>query len=531
MRFVSTNLVNMTDGYYRIVGFSAPRYVSGYRFKSEITNTKPLHFFEKTKDDQWAHTFADLAGFSDGTLTGNIELLPADFDPSSIFRFEKATDNGVERYTLSTQGLNVQAAVGSTSMSTADGTKLRLDDIGGAAVTLRTLSTEPAGAWDTEVVNTIKTNYLNSNGDSYGLTLTADNELFETSDIQDTKWLLQPVGIHEDWPYNEMPLRVEVQKGGVKNRDLTGDDLTAESNKDTNYYGTLYVPFDTRLGNTTDAAFTLTKDPTEWGTTTTPSRVTMASVSRLNEMGNPQFVPADWPVVVRTSQASSVKLVNQGHTEEIPNVYATRHYVNMYIPNDTPTTITGALDEIKLSGQYLEQTLTSTELGGADPSDKTIMVFGLPFVGGSSHSSHEYNENEQVGWFTNDNWAREDASGYKAHTGSYAATGTAGTVADHSQRSNKYVYHNKVYYVLNDNYSAPSKFNVAIFDDEGDWDEEDDKPIKESVGNKNVPWPCRVYDLQGRRIAEHESPETLLINHPSLEPGVYIFGDRKVIVK
>lgn len=524
MRFVSTNLVNMTDGYYRIVGFSAPRYVSGYRFKSEITNTKPLHFFEKAKDDQWAHTFADLAGFSDGTLTGNIELLPADFDPSSIFRFEKATDNGVERYTLSTQGLNVQAAVGSTSMSTADGTKLRLDDIGGAAVTLRTLSTEPAGAWDTEVVNTIKTNYLNSNGDSYGLTLTADNELNETSDIQDTKWLLQPVGIHEEWPYNEMPLRVEVNKGGVDR----------SNNEDKYYYSTLYVPFDTRLGNTTDAAFTLTKDPTEWGTTTEPGKVTMSSVSRLNEMGNPQFVPADWPVVVRTSQAGSVKLVNQGHTEEIPNVYATRHYVNMYIPNVTPTSIPSALSEITLKGQYLEQTLTSTELG-ADPATKTIMVFGLPFEPagdeGVSHNSHEYDYTKQVGWFTNDNWAREDAPGYKAHELSYAAEGTTGTVADHSQRPNKYVYHNKVYYVLNDNYSAPSKFNVAIFDDEGDWDEEDDKPIKESVGNKNVPWPCRVYDLQGRRIAEHESPETLLINHPSLEPGVYIFGDRKVIVK
>ena len=380
MRFVSTNLVNMTDGYYRIVGFSAPRYVSGYRFKSEITNTKPLHFFEKTKDDQWAHTFADLAGFSDGTLTGNIELLPADFDPSSIFRFEKTTDNGVERYTLSTQGLNVQAAVGSTSMSTADGTKLRLDDIGGAAVTLRTLSTEPAGAWDTEVVNTIKTNYLNSNGDSYGLTLTADNELFETSDIQDTKWLLQPVGIHEDWPYNEMPLRVEVQKGGVKNYALTEPDLSDEANEDNNYYGSLYVPFDTRLGNTTDAAFTLTSNPAAWGDIVAPGKVTMASVSRLNEMGNPQFVPADWPVVVRTSQAGSVKLVNQGHTEEIPNVYATRHYVNMYIPNVTPTVISGALSEITLKGQYLEQTLTSTELG-ADPATKTIMVFGLPFEG------------------------------------------------------------------------------------------------------------------------------------------------------
>jgi hypothetical protein len=227
-----------------------------------------------------------------------------------------------------------------------------------------------------------------------------------------------------------------------------------------------------------------------------------------------------------------VTLVNQGHTEGSPKVYVTKSYVNLYIPNVTPTVISTAASEIKLKGQYLEQTLTSAELG-ADPATKTIMVFGLPFEGLGSHSSHEYDYTNQVGWFTNDNWARENASGYKAHTASYAATGTTGTVADHTQRSNKYVYHNKVYYVLNSSYSgsAPSRFNVAIFDDEGDWDEEDDKPIKESVGNKNVPWPCRVYDLQGRRIAEHESPETLLINHPSLEPGVYIFGDRKVIVK
>ena len=350
----------------------------------------------------------------------------------------------------------------------------------------------------------------------------ADNELNQTAgtDIQDTKWLLQPVGVRTAWPYNQMPLRVEVQKGGVKNRDLTGDDLTAESNKDTNYYGTLYVPFDTRLGNTTDAAFTLTKDPTEWGTTTTPSRVTMASVSRLNEMGNPQFVPANWPVVIRSGNPGTASLKNQDNTN-----YATRHYVNMYIPNVTPTVISTAASEIKLKGQYLEQTLTSTELGAA-PATKTIMVFGLPFVGGSSHTSHEYNENEQVGWFTNDNWAREDASGYKAHTGSYPSTAT---VADHTQRSNKYVYHNKVYYVLNDNYAAPSKFNVAIFDEENE--EPEDEPIQETVTKKNVPWPCRVYDLQGRLIADKESPETLLINHPSLQPGIYIFGDRKVVVK
>ncbi len=505
MRFVSTNLVKMTDGYYRIAGFSVPRYVSGYRFKSEITNTKPLHFFEKTKDDQWAHTFDDLTGFNDDILRNNIELLPADFDASSIFRFEKETDHGVERYTLSTQGLNVQAAVGSTSMSTADGTKLgtklRLDDIGGAAVTLRTFASEPSGSskWDADVKTTLQTNYLNSNGDSYGLTVTANNELNETSDIQDTKWLLQPVGIHEEWPYNEMPLRVEVNKGGVN----------SSGNEDTYYYGSLYVPFDTRLDNTTDAAFTLTSNPAAWGTFDAPGKVTMASVSRLNEMGNPQFVPANWPVVLRTNQADSVTMQKQDKS-----TYATRHYVNMYIPNDKPTVIDNAIDgtkEIKLSGQYLEQTLS-------EGTDKTIMVFGLPFKK-HADNCHEYDTDQQVGWYTNDNWARESAPTADARS------------ATHSQRSNKYVYHNKVYYVYNDSYSAPSKFNIAIFDEEEYFEEEEDKPIDETVGKKNVPWPCDVYDLQGRLIAEDETPQTLRRNNPSLKPGVYIFGKMKVVVK
>ena len=261
------------------------------------------------------------------------------------------------RYTLSTQGLNVQGSgtptaetPAATSLSTAAGTNFRLDDIGGATVTLRTLSTGPTGsAWDTEVLNTIKTNYLTSNGDGYSLSIAANNELNQTSaDIQDTKWLLQPVGIREEWPYNEMPLRVEVNKGG---KDRSGND-------DKYYYGSLYVPFDTRLGNTTDAAFTLTGTVTD-GSLSKPGSTTMASVSQLNEMGNPQFVPAAWPVVIRTNNANNkVKLVNTGHTDSSPNVYAAeRHYVNMYIPNVTPTTVTGAIANIKLKGEYLEQTL------------------------------------------------------------------------------------------------------------------------------------------------------------------------------
>ena len=47
----------------------------------------------------------------------------------------------------------------------------------------------------------------------------------------------------------------------------------------------------------------------------------------------------------------------------------------------------------------------------------------------------------------------------------------------------------------------------------------------------DTPWPCDVYDLQGRRVARNETPATLRHNHPGLPKGVYIFGHLKVVIK
>ena len=526
LRFVADNLVPMTAGYYRIQGYSTeklkaaetasgvygPRYVSGYRFASEV-DTKPLHYFETDQVSTTKHTFADLDSSTPFTaeapLQGNIELLPAEYDASSIFQFKAAGDY-FNRWTFGSQDLNVLVvgtpAVGTpatTKMSSADGTKFYLDDIGGATVTLRTLinnNNGPSNAdsdhnWESDadygVTKNIQTNYLTSNGsnnsNAYSLTVAANNELnqTETTDIQDTKWRLQPVGVRTDWPYNQMPLRVEVKKGGV---DKNGAE-------DKYYYGSLCVPFDSRLGNTTDAAFTMVREMT--GTSGT---ITMPSVSQYNGMGNPQYVPATWPVVIRTNKA--------GNWSE-----GGKHYVDMYLPYTTPQNVSKADLNDKMKGEYLERTLNNTYM--PEVESKTIMVFGLPFA---SHATdhHVYDDTKRVGWFTNDNWARETyATGYNA------------TTATDVQRNNKYVMHNKVYYVLTPSGSSRD-YVIALFDDE---EPEDDKPIQESIGNRNTPWPCRVYDLQGRLISERESPETLLINHPSLQPGVYIFGDRKVIVK
>ena len=651
MTFESTNLVAMKPGYYRLQAFSedalttdgqdlaglksrgvvstaiqgivGPRYVSGYRFESEKEDPDDgnndggrwLHFFETDMAHSTIHTFADLKAKIDGVdaavdasslsaeekallkdrdqfshpaMSGNIEILPADFDASSIFQFTREGDAGYSRYSLSTQGLRLWVRPGGTEglsaahhfgrteLVAAGGTpvaaeqysdansneqmtdKLRIEDIGGAAITMRTrkyklddyllnsdgtLTSTQLPGWDDIVAENLKTNYVCiDRNHRYRVTCHTDNEMVEIGDhyttdgyngIQDTKWLLQPVGIREGAPYNELPLRVEVQQGGVKDQELEGVALTAEENRDSHYYGTLYVPFDTRMARTTDAAFTLTVSPAQATTT-----VTLQSLSQINGMGNPQYVPACWPVILRSDRPSSATLTNQDGS-----AYATRSYVDMYLPYDEPQSV--ALGDIKLQGEYLERTLDNEYLRsklsapGYDVSAKTVMVFGVPFA---DHSGHGYDRaHKQAGWYTNDNWARAEKdvddifSGYKAHVDSYtASTASPGTVAGDAQRSNVYVYHNKAYYLYDAPYAAPSpskRHIVVLFGDESGIGEAPGSPLDQGVSEPSAPWPCDVYDLQGRRVAEHETPHTLLQNHPSLPKGVYVFGGRKVVVR
>ena len=614
LRFESKNLVSMAPGYYRIKAFSedalntdgndmsgtgikgiiGPRYISGYRFESaKVNNPNPehnteggrwLHFNETDMAHATIHTYADLKKKIDDVnginsskrdwydhkaMKGNIEILPADFDPSTIFQFVKDQEDTYkyDRYMLYTQGLQLRARPGGTQtaqgiidtncghtelvnasddMRTGYDNKFRLEDIGGAATTIRVRSTA-TNNWDAMVADNLKTNYVCIDKEHrYRVTCHTNNEMEETGDhyatdgingIQDTKWLLQPVGNREEWPYNQMPLRVEVQKGGVKNQDLTDQTnptIDSEDNKDKYYYGSLYVPFDTRLANTTDAAFTLTN-----GAKANTTTVTMQSVSQLNGMGNPQFVPAGWPVVIRSSLAGSVTLKNENGSG-----YATRHYVNMYLPNAEPLEgLDKAREQIILRGEYLERTLddsymqTKEGVGDYTLTGKTIMVFGLPFVDhavGSADENvahHEYaRDSKQVGWYTNDNWARENAPTKKAHKGSYPDIGDGTLVAtDASERSNFYVYHNKVYYPYTKQGSGSKQLHIiALFDDVEPAEPED--PESRQVTD-STPWPCDVFDLQGRRVAKNETPETLRRNNPGLPKGVYIFGHKKVTIK
>ena len=617
------NLVPLTQGYYRIQGFSrasldaddaevdgenpgiqGPRYVSGYRHQSEkdyegytgagdvlAAGSQPLHFFETDEEHTTLTTFDALntrvSGMANRKLTphpahrGNIEMLAAEYDPASIFYFVPTGDS-YGRYTFGTQDLEVSAGTGFTKLvNSGTGSKFRIDNIGGTAVTLRTLTDENKDLLETN----LQTNYLCIDSDHrYTLTLNTSNEFSEIGDsyetgsdywtmddldygTQSTKWLLQPVGVQMDWPYNEKPLSVRVNEGGQKPNTSDGTGLSGSENKDNNYYGSLYVPFDARLSKTVDGAFTNIRE------TPAPYSISLTSVSQLNNMSNPQFIPAGWPVIIRTSKpVTSI-------TKEDGSVMSSAPHVDLYLPNATKTSIPENFAKINLYGEYLEKKLTNAEIDDktSDGSkaasirrtvpdgDKNIMVVGLPFTeGGSDRTAwsntksqnksldyYAYDEESAVGFYTNENWQRgyyveaavangaASASAFDALSESdksllvnaHWATARNATLA---QRSNKYVYHNKAYFVHNVRPSgsggiAESKDNYFFFlfdedaieqpeADEGDWE----TPATGTVTG--------VYDLSGRLLRTREA----VMNgtwRRNLPPGMYIVNGRKMTVK
>lgn len=610
LTFKSDNLVPLEQGYYRIQAFSTealthdgsavngivgPRYISGYLHESEkdysgyngehnlTAGSLPLHLVETDEAHTTFHTWGDLkttissmeAGVKKTVRTvgehpamrGNIEIPAVEYDPSSIFYFQPTNDL-YDRYTFGTQGLCVNATAGvgdagNTKLSTT-ATAFRMNDVGGTAVTMSIMAAENAS--DETLTNNIKTNYLCVDANHrYQINVHSDNEMTEIGDdleqwesdgadyaIQNTKWLLQPVGSQEEWPYNEMSLRQKVNKGGTD---------------DSYYYGSLYVPFDTRLASTIDAAFTGINEPVyNRETPATPGTIRLVSVSQLNNMGNPQFVPAEWPVVVRTNKPkrgvwkkwnSSSKAIVDDNADKRP------YYVVLGVPNTQPTVITDNRNKILLLGEYLEKTITESEIDsktgiGAWTYGRNVMVFGLPFMedgvktswsneeSSGSMKYYKYNESSRVGFYTNENWKRGHEEFSTIVTASaYSATGAVdkGAIenahwatarnATSNQRDNMYLYSNKVYYVYDwtsgggggarDASFRP--FFTAIFDDlpeaEEFMDREDNIVINNSIG---------VFDLYGRRIRTRDA----VLNgtwRRNLPPGVYIVNGKKMLIE
>jgi len=670
LKFVSTNLVPLQKGYYRIQAFSrkaldadganldntgtrgivGPRYISGYRFKSEMekegynsshtlqNGSRWLHFIETDEEHTTLATFNDLntiiSSLESGSshyerniephpaMRGNIPILPAEYDPSSIFYFEPADDatDPYDRYNISTQGLRLRGRAGgkqgtdvnygitklvdtAASDYTAGAGKLgtafneptdseydnfddyfRLNDIGGTAVTMRlrkyaigdylldtdgNLTSTQLDSWDKIVAENLKTNYLCIDANHrYRITIHKDNEMKEIGDsyldgagywqladinygIQDTKWMLQPVGVQTEWPYNEMPLRLEVNEGERTNAE-------SESSATYNYYASLYVPFDTRLQSTLDNAFTATRAP-NISSGSSSGTIRLGSVSQINNMGNGQFIPAGWPVVVRTNSPKTGAIMTWNTTsEEMEPTGSSRYYVNLYLPNDEPST--SLTYPGLLNGQYLDQELTDTGLQEkpsvkANSTDKRVMVFGLPFVEEGSNTTTEgapawyaYQDAgntttdgyvNKLGFYTNENWWRgryDNTQVTEIANDGYVGTSFWATArnATVNQRNNKYVYHNKAYYIYTPAGGSSARPRIiALFGDEEDDVEEpqEEGEPADFTEDSGQPWPCDVYDLQGRRVARNETPETLRRNHPGLPKGIYIFRNKKVIVK
>ena len=602
-RFAGTNTVPLGQGYFRFLAYSrealdndnadikgkgikgiqGPRYISGYRHLTEAqysgfdgesltAGTQHLHFYETDEEHATVKTFAALnaikKSLADKSVTtrnmaehpamrGNIEIPTVEYDPSSIFHFEPSDDT-YGRYTITTQGLNVQGVAGSgdagrTSLSSAAATQWRLQDIGAATVTAQILSTD--GSSEENIKTNMQANYLCiDDNHRWRITVHSANEMEEMGDsyaswskdgadyaVQSTKWLLQPVGTQSEWPYNEMPFRVKVNRGAKKS-DSSGA-IIADSDDSKNYYASLYVPFDVRLNKTTDAAFTGITDPDVGNHT-----VRMTSVSQLNNMGNPQFVPAKWPVVIRTSQP----LTDADGAK----------YVEFYLPTTSPTTagLEANKDKILLKGEYLERKLVNAYIYGIE--SKNIMVFGLPFdeIGektqygdaGYSKQYYAYNEGSAVGFYTNENWYRgqtaystiatqeafDDATNdlQSNLTNAHWATARKATSA---QRSNKYVYNNKAYYIYDSAYSGSSparessltggqtrtQIFYAIFDDIEEVEPEDLDTKKPASGMR---WG--VFDLSGRQLRTRDA----VFNgtwRRNLPPGMYIVNGRKLLIE
>ena len=284
-------------------------------------------------------------------------------------------------------------------------------------------------------------------------------------------------------------------------------------------------------------------------------------------MGNPQFIPAAWPVVLRTSQpVTSI-------TREDGTTMASSPHVDLYLPNTAPTSIPESYEKINLYGSYLERELTAEDIKALtnddakaypirrtiDDDKQHVMVLGLPFseagnkaVYGTSDSQSQayyaYNTADAVGFYTNKNWHRGYyEAGAEANGAATAADFNALTGAEKSlnanahwatarlatsyQRNNKYVYNNKVFFVheyatggsVKPYTTSDTPFYALLFEDVIEVPEAEDPehPIGIVSG---------VYDLSGRQIRTRES----VLNgtwRRNLKPGVYIVNGRKMTVK
>lgn len=475
------NIVDYAPGYYRLCNqpgassLSPQRYASGYLHDIEKTagtssTPIPMHFYSKvgvtgTFDGD---TNPLGSGFTETDATrGDIPIPATEYDPSTIFQFTGAKDAA----TMQTQGLYVQGTYtdernGFAKMTASAGsaTSFHVEDIGGAVVIIYNEVKE------NEVT---KRRYIN-----YGQNASIyDLKYYENADVDGSKWCMEPA--------NKQGLKIATNQGG-----------------DNYYYATFYAPFDVLISD--DVAADIEKEITAknyyayycktWDNAGLhPTAVPAATVNAV-DVAEGKFVPAETPVIIRTTDESNV--------------------VTLTLPTTSPT---ASSISTELSGTYLEKLL---------PVDAShdVYTLGLPFTSGGISIDRstgvvtaplKESATTGVGFYIN-------ATPNKEHD----------PLQSLWQRNNLYVLHNKIYYRASsgvggdarENNMTGIQFVPVIF---GDEEEPDPNFMEQTTGRS---YPAGVFNLQGQQIATEQEIEDGTWRQ-RVAPGIYIVNGKKIAIK
>lgn len=263
------NLVQFTSGaHYRLRAYSSfddkdqvqeqlgGHYVSGFLHTLEKDYEGeyriPLHFYERAGTSSNIKDLGFLYGneWSEGVTNENLlKILDPEFDPSSIFRITRESENegddGYKYVRFETQGLVLNGAENALTLidmptgndlAAKNGTLyFEMQDIGQTAFQIRAKQ-NAQGEHESDSL------YLtySPDGQMKYMLYNSDAELNVFKGVHDThihgtKWLLEPVGASAEntnvaGVTYRRPLRLKMNKGG-----------------DNNYYSTIYLPFNITL--------------------------------------------------------------------------------------------------------------------------------------------------------------------------------------------------------------------------------------------------------------------------------------------
>gem|GEM_PF-2602087 len=465
------NLVQFTDGYYRLKAYSAGnglvggQYVSGYLHKKELEQEggTPLHLYGTVGSPTTLDKLSDYNGndWVEGiTNTSLLEVPDPEFDPSSVLYVTRDA-NGYMK--MQTQGLVVSDNILKADEDAEENSKLfQMQDIGQTAFQMRTKANVTGENAETSYLSYDPTKM------KYGINDTTDelnisNGIVdgETIYTHDTKWLLEPVGTtaaNSAGNTYQRPLNLKLKD--------YGEDM---------YYASVCLPFDVTIP-TGAYAYSCTN--------------TMRGEEKTAPNGSKYY------------QVNITKVAG----EKAPNG-------NRVLPAGVPAII--YVDGWELAGKEVTDAST-VPLTVADPSEITLDANTVERLR-ASQLKYQYltQELEDV---TDDQWVF--VFGKSGRNVGFMRNANSDYTG---MENNKFVVHNKLYYTQPKTAGQGGRFLFLNFS--AIMDEVQDPPIatgvQEVTTSERMPMneDNTIYDLQGRKVTQVVSP------------GVYIVNGKKVVIK